>query len=486
MNKTLLLVLVDFLLLTLLSMTSWDEPPEAKPAAVEDAEVSLSSSTVAVLDQGLLDTLQSSLEEEREAQEQTQSEVERKLQELESAKSAIDERESKIENLEKTLAEREQAAAELANKSQVLESTAEQTAAKLNELSSNYEEMSLKAKQSEAQSLLLQEELNSKLQEIERKEVALQVAQAEKEKSELVAKELDMKVRMSEEEKRYLRENVDSLKDEITVVREEKQAIQQQAGKLADGVTQLAEQSESLQKEFRSSIPINANQLFDAFLSNQVSTVFSSVRNIGGRLEEEREEAKTVVVSDGTSHYALIHVDRAELGVNVRSSGYRGLMGELRSNRGALAVRELGFLNTDPRLAVVKISNEQLEMLAVDTYFTAIDPFKFTDAVLVNARGNYYGEVDFKLDARTPGYVRMDSKITSRLFGEFSASKGDLVLSKTGELLGIMVDRQYCAIVDVLQVAESIAIGSEFSPNSLKKVVSSLKDRYSDLPKSVR
>ncbi len=43
--------------------------------------------------------------------------------------------------------------------------------------------------------------------------------------------------------------------------------------------------------------------------------------------------------------------------------------------------------------------------------------------------------------------VGMKNRRFTRLFGEFSPSTGDLVLSKTGEFLGIMVNSDYCAVV---------------------------------------
>jgi hypothetical protein len=52
------------------------------------------------------------------------------------------------------------------------------------------------------------------------------------------------------------------------------------------------------------------------------------------------------------------------------------------------------------------------------------------------------------LDQELPGYVRMDNRLLRRLFGDFSPSQGDLVLSKTGELLGVMVSSDLCALVD--------------------------------------
>ena len=67
---------------------------------------------------------------------------------------------------------------------------------------------------------------------------------------------------------------------------------------------------------------------------------------------------------------------------------------------------------------------------------------------LISRGGRYYGEVEFKLDPRTPDYVRMKNRLFSRVFGEYSPSTGDLVLSKTGEFLGIMVNSDYCAVLN--------------------------------------
>jgi hypothetical protein len=51
--------------------------------------------------------------------------------------------------------------------------------------------------------------------------------------------------------------------------------------------------------------------------------------------------------------------------------------------------------------------------------------------------------VGFKLDFSQPGFVRVDDRLFKRLFGDFAPSRGDLGLSKTGELLGISVIGDY-------------------------------------------
>jgi hypothetical protein len=62
----------------------------------------------------------------------------------------------------------------------------------------------------------------------------------------------------------------------------------------------------------------------------------------------------------------------------------------------------------------------------------------------VGAREGYYGECNFEIDLRAPDYLRMDRNSLKGLFGKFNPSSGDLVISKNGELLGIMANNTYC------------------------------------------
>ena len=44
----------------------------------------------------------------------------------------------------------------------------------------------------------------------------------------------------------------------------------------------------------------------------------------------------------------------------------------------------------------------------------------------------------------TPEYVKLDRSVLKGLFGQFNPSRGDLVFSKNGELLGVMANNTYC------------------------------------------
>ena len=68
-------------------------------------------------------------------------------------------------------------------------------------------------------------------------------------------------------------------------------------------------------------------------------------------------------------------------------------------------------------------------------------------AVLVGAREGYYGECKFQIDLSAPLYVKMDHNSLKGLFGKFNPSRGDLVFSRTGELLGVMANSTYCMMI---------------------------------------
>ena len=99
----------------------------------------------------------------------------------------------------------------------------------------------------------------------------------------------------------------------------------------------------------------------------------------------------------------------------------------------------------------------------------------------MNGGGKGYGEVGFKLDASQPSYVRVDNRFFKRLFGDFAPSRGDLVLSKTGELLGIMVNSDYCAVVNNFLPNKTITLG-DVSSQHTSDLLNALAGRKLALP----
>ena len=83
--------------------------------------------------------------------------------------------------------------------------------------------------------------------------------------------------------------------------------------------------------------------------------------------------------------------------------------------------------------------------------------------MLVGADEGYYGECNFQIELSTPQYVKLDRNLLKGLFGKFNPSRGDLVFSRTGELLGIMVNNTYCLTVRDFNAAATICLRPGFA-----------------------
>lgn len=486
MNKTLLLILCDFLLLTILSMWKMEEdsPPPADTASSDTADVSVSA--MAMMEKDLLDTLSYSLEEEKSEREELSEDLEAKASELAKREEELAQRQNRIQNLEQNLTEAEKRERELAQEAAQLETKVAAVETNYQTVTQQLSEAEQEALQSQAQSRLLQEELERKLAEVSAKEAALAQKNQELAATQQKVQELDVQVRMREQENNFLQESVSTLKSEVVAEREERQRIQEQSTVLAQGVSELASSSQDLRQELRSNFEINANQLFSDFKDNQIQARFSATKLSRNRFLNTEVLASTVLVSDGERFFAIAHIDSLPFGLRTNPNTVRTVDLTLSRNGTQKAAEQIQFLALDPRIAIVEVTAEEAATLGGNPYLTALEPFKFPQAVLVDLEGEHYGEVDFKLDPATPGFVKMQTKIFNSLFGEFSPSTGDLVLSKTGELLGVMVNRRYCALVNNFVPRASLDLEDRLNEGELRRVLGLLNDVVEDFPESLR
>jgi hypothetical protein len=139
-------------------------------------------------------------------------------------------------------------------------------------------------------------------------------------------------------------------------------------------------------------------------------------------------------------------------------------------------------LAADPRVVAIPVNTAQGAALGFKIYSIASEPFKFPEAVPIGGGCEDYGEVAFQLDAAQPGYVRGDNRLLKRLFGTFAPPRGDLVLSKTGELLGIMVNRDYCALVKDFAPRTTFRTGDDTAAQSTGAALADLVARVKAMP----
>ena len=459
MNRTLLLILCDFLLLNLLALTRWEQ---AEPTAIAKTPAPAAADAQSSQAQDLVDTMKLSLEDEKAAREAL-------TQRLQTT-------ETELQTRAKNLASLESQRSDLAGKLETTQKQSQDLAAKMAAAEQD-------AELNRARLAQTQRELEEKRREAE--EQARQLVSLNEQQAEARAKieGLNVAVKVAEQEKVMLRETADTLKTQVEAERQERLRVQETTTQLAQGVGQLAEQSTSLTKEIRDNRPVNANTLFNDFLANRVQVSFSaSRRNFLGPITRNKD-TRTVLVTDGSATYALVHVEDTALSLREVPENWDQLTVTFRTGSYTASAREMSFLSVDPRMTVIPVSPAEVAALGAKVYQIALDPFKFPEAVLISHGGSGYGEVPFKLEPSNASYVRMDNRFVRRLLGDFSPSRGDLVLSKTGELLGIMVNDDYCAVVNNFLFAQTIKInadGSSAAPTQPK--LQDLNRRYRSLP----
>ena len=461
MNKTLLLFIVDFLFLNLIALTRWEKAEPVRPQRPPVPAVAANAPTA---DQDLVATMRQSLADEQAVQAELAQKLARSDQTAASQQQGLSQLQSEKAKLATTLSERQREAAELSR-----------------EVAAALEASSL-VKQQLAQ---LQRELAEKLATDERQRKRIGDLEQERALSAKKIQGLTMAVVVGESEKAHLQEEAAQLKTQVEAERSDRLKVQASTAQLAQGVGQLAQKSGELTNEIRENRPINANVLYNDFLANRAETDFTAARaGLLGTVNRTKA-TPTVFITDGQQVYALLHIedtvfsyrapnyDWEKLGVSFsRPPDYRTTANALR------------FLAVDPRVVVVPLEAAQVAALGVKVYPLAKDPFKFAQAVLISAKG--YGEVGFKLDPDHPGYVRVDNRLFKRIFGDFAPSRGDLVFSHTGELLGIMVNNDYCAVIKDFTPTVTLRTGDATAPEHTGEKLDRLARQVLAMPEAMQ
>ncbi|HEX7632111.1 MAG TPA: hypothetical protein VF388_08265, partial [Lacunisphaera sp.] len=362
MNKTLLLIMCDFLLLNLLALTRW-EKAEPSHTQLETAAPRAAVNAPAV-NADMVELMRISLEDEKASREQLAAQ---------------------LSNTQGTLAEREKNLAATQQQKGQVEKALAATQTSVKELEQRYAESSQEASLSKEQLAKLQRELEEQKAEAERQRADL--ARAERQNAEARARieSLNVAVKVAEQEKGLLSQNLTEAKQQIEVERAERAKVQEQTTQLAQGVGQLAEKSGELSQEIRTNRPVNPNLIFSDFQANRVQTRITARKPGLFRPSTKDLEAQTVLVSDGNRTYAVMHLSDTPISLTEIPMDYQSLNGTLNRNGVAAAVAELQFLRLDPRLIVVPVDESTVARMGAKVYQLAKEPFKFPEAVLVRA-----------------------------------------------------------------------------------------------------
>jgi X-X-X-Leu-X-X-Gly heptad repeat protein len=505
MNRSILVVIVDFLLISLLAFARLDEPDfkEARPNATP---------TLAAKDpsthQDLVDVLKTSLAKEQESREQLNEQLRQTQQQLQTREQALSDREKVMRDEEQRLQEKVDESTRLAHEHATLEQQFTNTQANMAELQKQLSDSLSVANQSQQQLESVQSEIQARAQE----EAILRRKLAELEKSrqttEIEKEQLSAKLQVSETEKRMVNEQLDSAKGDVQVERQEKAKLQEHADKLAEGnaklaegttklaegttklaqnVSSLAQKSGELTQEIRENRPLAPNTVFNGFVTNRVRVDFRAVRTgtFGHEVNKEKE-FKTVLMRQGNQVYAVYHVNDTPLSLSFPGIDWDWLIGNLRRGPAVAHIDRISFLAADPRVVLVPISEAKARELSCKVYSVPKDPFKFQEAILVGANEGYYGECKFQMEPDNPQYIRMQRERFSWLVGKFQPSSGDLVFTKGGELLGLMVNKEYCLLLNELAPAYHIQMGIGIGDQQTGLVLSQCYSQVARMPSKLQ
>jgi hypothetical protein len=529
MNRSILIVICDFLLLMLLASSRLDQLPSlengGKSLPVQQYQSAPQAATAApavnarnARTADVLDSMRSSLEEEHGSREKLATALSQAQEALRSQQQLAAERQQQLTRAEADIRQKEEEARRIEQSRQALAASFQQTQTNLAQIQRQLDATSLEARLSQqrlssveqqyagAQSNVvnLAKQLSSSSTEarlarerLSKIESDLHARQAEAEQARQRIQEVEKmrlnaevereriagQLKVAETEHKMTEQQLASAKGQIETVQKEKAEIQKVATELAQGVVQFADKQGELTKEIRENRPLTANTIFAEFLTNRVNTDFRANRSgILGRTISRDTQARTILVNDGVQTFAIYHVNDTPFRIEEFGKDLERFIVHLYRGDVILPLERILFLSIDPRIVVAPVTEDQAKKLGVRVYKTVADPFRFQDALIVGADEGYFGECKFKLDPANRGYLKMDRSALGKLVGKFNPSRGDLVFAKSGELIGMMVNKEYCAQLTSFVSSSTIPTGANLDSQAIGTRLSIMDEQIHELP----
>ena len=507
-----MIVICDFLLLSLLSLANFDKPNVDEKKEVEK-KLALEQQNFA--DSQMLDLLKMSLDSERDRRISIDSDV-AKLEKIAEENKKLAQRQKKI------LDARENELKLLAKTKTDLESERKQILKKSSELQS-------RVTQAEKRNQRLQEEIisaSSKLEKSANERIALEkkigdmkeIDSASRIKLEAVQNEL----RQNKERLEQLRTESESLKTENKAIEAEKQAlatrlevastktqiyeenikryqalvdiektekakIREHAETLAVGVNQLAEQQQQLNSKVKDLRPKTSSEVFELVKSRFVKVIFAySRRGLLGK-SESFIELRALPIEIAGKFWVILDASETiiaptphqyyppdTLSVSIQGKAFRFQPTAIRS------------IAEDPRLLAIEVPKEFIDKEKIDPLTRPENFFAFSDCVVINPSKFYYGQIPFRADFKNPAYAKLDVGLIQSVFGEFSPTSGDYVMTRSGNIIGSMIDGSLALLFKTITPLDTLQVGQNYTEKATASFVKINSEKLKKLPLNLK
>ena len=428
MNKTLLIIICDFLLISILALVEFK--PDIEADAVDEEALREEAA------EEMLELLQLSLEHESSQRAEIENALDETRDTLEEKEQTIQEKEQAIEAVSSTLQQRESELRQEQTAKEQLASELDQTLSNLQLTVAEKEALAQSLQEREERARRLQEELQSQQEVAAARAAALEEARENLNQLESRQQELSTQLQIRDTEKQLLQENLVAARAVVERARIEAERAAQRSENLAAGVSELAASSTEIREQIRQGQPLSLNAIYKQFEDNRVFLRFRWRERafLGTNERQAALQSLMVETPDGihavfaTANTPLANTDRALDTEAVLTIGER-----------SFSVKEIGFLDAERSVASIKVPASIASESGLRVFPLSTDPFRFSEAVLVSDDQELYGEIPVRVPPGEPDYLEVESRLFNRLFGEFSPTAGDYVFSMTGELIGIMI-----------------------------------------------
>jgi predicted nuclease with TOPRIM domain len=531
MNKTLMLVICDFLLLSMLALARFDPPePEAEPTL--DA-----SAASATAEAELIDLLEESLQSELSSRENLTEDLTETRQSLQEKARLLAEREAALEatqtdlaattekarTLESSQAELEARQAALAEEKARLEAERSQLAERFDRTRSELEaakneqvEMvntlgQLREASSVSRERLTQSEaaLRAREEELAAREAALQAAEAERARLAAEREALNRELEVARSERRMLEENLTREQAEkLNLQREKEEAfaradrltegvselgqgvsqLGQGVSQLGQGVSDLTQTSQAMQEELEAARPQTMSEIFTRFQNNRASLRFTAQERtfLGGQTERSYESKSILIEDPNGAHFLVTHSENSPFAFGKNASSLLGVELTVTIGQRRFPVPQIGFLSADPRIIFVPLPESVVAASGMETFPLARQPERWEEAVLVKNDESNFGRTGFRRLTESEGFLKMDRPALGQLFADFASSQGDFAFSKNSRFIGLLTDTQHAVVIDDFLASGVLTLGDGFETQASANTLDRLRDRAQQLPAPVR
>jgi hypothetical protein len=476
MNRSLLLVICDFLLLSLLALARFDPLPSETAPVDDGGKPALSAEAE------LVQILKLSLEAERDVQEELEAALAAEREAAALQGGDLNTTAQKLRESEENLKQEQRRRAELLETQQTLETEKARIAQEkisLAEDLTRMREASILERERLRQAQLLLEQQQQELQKTQQA-----VAAVEKEKSQLAAEKQEalMDLKVAETRQVLIEQQLQNSKLEIEFERQQREEAQQRAASLSEGVKVLAGTSEEIKEEIKQLQPKTASALFTEYKRNRVTVYFETTFPGIFKDRNRAYEIPTILISDSRRTYAILHTDDTAFDLSSLLPPYDRVDVRVRIGNRDFAADHVEFLKLDPRVMVIPVDGDLAEAEGIKVYPLCLEPFRFSQCVLIDNSQDYFGDSSFEVNPGSAHELKVDRQVINALFGAFSPSRGDLVLAQTGEFLGVVTHQNVAALVDHIASSDTLWVGTAFDPERSNTILTKLSRMLLDTP----